>query len=175
MSKILVVVYSYTGTARRLAKLLCKQEGWQMAEIAEERPRHGASGMWRCVLDSLLRRRPVIRYEGPLPRNFDAVVLVSPIWAGRLAGPMRTFVARRRSHLPDVAMISVADSDGGAGAVTEVDSLVGEPPILSTAFTAREVEDGTCAGRLHFFGAAVDGAERCHAVSPEAALSPKVA
>lgn len=46
----------------------------------------------RRVLDSLLRRRPGIRYQGPDPADFRAVVLVSPIWMYRLAGPMRSFV-----------------------------------------------------------------------------------
>jgi hypothetical protein len=72
--------------------------------------------------DSLFRRCPEIRYDGPLPRNFDAVVLVSPIWALRLAGPMRSFAARRRDHLPDVAVISVMGGRGAPNAVAEIDS-----------------------------------------------------
>jgi hypothetical protein len=163
MSKILVVVYSYTGTSRRLSQQLCSQTGWQLAEVVEDRPRRGILGICRCVLDSLFRRRPAIHYDGPFPRNFDAVVLVSPIWLGRLAGPMRSFVTRRRDHLPDVAVISVAGAIGDFAAAAEVADLVGEAPIISTTFTAREIDDGTCAGRLQFFGAALNGAEATHA------------
>jgi hypothetical protein len=159
------------GPALIRATLVLCREGWQLTEIEEERPRRGVLGMWRCVLNSLLRRRPVIRYEGPFPRYFDAVVLVSPIWAGRLAGPMRSFVARRRGHLPDIAMISVANSDGGADAVAEVTDLVGEPPILSAAITAREIQDGTCVARLRSFRAAVDSAERSY--TAEATVSSR--
>ncbi len=69
MSKVLVVVYSHTGTSRRLSEQLCNQLGWQLAEIVEERPRRGIPGIWRCVLDSLLQRRPAIRYDGPFPKK----------------------------------------------------------------------------------------------------------
>lgn len=172
-SRILVVVYSHTGTSRRLAEQLCSQQGWQMAEIAETRPRRGASGIWRCVLDSLLRRHPPIRYDGPFPRNFDAVVLVSPIWVGQLAGPMRSFVARRRDHLPDVAVISIMGGPGDSSAAAEIASLIGKPPILSTAFTAREIGDGSCAGRLQTFGTAVH-AEDSHGVT-RGDLAPQTA
>lgn len=175
MSKVLVVFYSHTGTSRRLAELLCSQQGWEIAEIEEERPRSGPWGTWRCVLDSLLRRHPAIRYQGPFPKDFDAVVLVSPIWVGRLAGPMRSFVARRRGHLPDVAVALVMGSRGAPDAVAEITRLIGETPILSTAFTAREVDDGSCAGRLRFFGTALLGAERNHAVARQASLSPQAA
>ena len=89
MDGILVVFYSYTGTSRRLVQLLCSQLGWPSGEIVEERTRSGASGTLRCMADSLLRRQPRIRYQGPDPRDFGTVVLVSPIWAYRLASPMR--------------------------------------------------------------------------------------
>ena len=175
MSKILVVVYSHTGTSRRLSEQLCSRLGWQLAEVVEERPRRGILGMWRCVLDSLLRRRPAIHYDGPFPRNFDAVVLVSPIWLGRLAGPMRSFVTTRRDHLPDVAVISVAGATGDFAAAAEIADLVGETPIISTTFTAQEIEDGTCTGRLQFFGAALNGAEATHAAERRRMHSPKMA
>ncbi|KWT73284.1 MULTISPECIES: flavodoxin family protein [unclassified Variovorax] len=175
MSKVLVVVYSRTGTSRRLAEQLCSRLGWQLAEIVEERPRSGILGVFRCVLDSLLRRRPAIRYDGPFPKNFDVVVLVSPIWLGRLAAPMRSFVTRRRDHLPDLAVISVAGGTGQFAVAAEIADLVGETPIVSTTFTAREIDDGTCAGRLQFFGAALNSAEATHAAARRHVHPPKMA
>ena len=107
MSTVLVIMYSYTGTSRRLAAQLCSQQGWPMAEIFDARPRAGVAGIWRCLLDSWLRREPAIRYLGPPPDDFDAVVLIAPIWAQQLAGPMRSFVASRRASLPRVAVVPV--------------------------------------------------------------------
>src|SRR5512134_1207779 len=101
MDSIMVVCYSYTGISRRAAQLLCSHHGWPLGEISEVRSR----GTLRCVLDSLLRRRPEIRYQGPDPADFRTVVLVSPIWMYRLAGPMRSFVARHQATLGRVAAI----------------------------------------------------------------------
>jgi len=175
MSKVLVVAYSYTGTSRRVAQLLCRQQGWRLAEIAEVRPRSGASGTLRCLLDSLFRRGPAIRYDGPLPREFDAVVLVSPIWGLRLAGPMRSFVARRRDHLPDVALVSVMGGRSAANAVAEIGRLLGRAPLLSTSFTMQEVDDGSFAGRLQAFGTALRSAKDSQAVVRPVTLSPQTA
>jgi hypothetical protein len=80
MSKVLVIFYSYTGTARRWTHLLCAQQQWASAEILDQSPRGGVHGTWRCVLDSLLRRRPEFRDQGPRG-GFDAVVRVAPVWA----------------------------------------------------------------------------------------------
>ncbi len=172
MSRILVVLYSYTGTCRRLAQLLCSLRGWPVAEITEPRPRSGAWGTWRCVLDSLLRRRPPICYAGPSPANFDVVVLVAPIWVSRLAAPMRSFVASQHEHLPDVAVVSVMGGSGAPNAVAEIGRLLGRSPVLSTAFTTREVDDGSCAARLQAFADAVQAGEDTSWVMRPSTLSP---
>jgi len=175
MNKVLVVVYSYTGTSRKVADLLCSQQGWPMAEIVETRPRAGALGSFRCLLDSVFGRHPSIRYEGPHTKKFDAVVLVSPIWGQRLAGPMRSFVGTRRNHLPDVAVISVMGGRGAPNAVAEISQLIGRAPILDVAFTTHEVDNGSFATRLEAFGTAVRKAEGPQSTVRPADLSPQAA
>lgn len=148
MDSILVVCYSFTGVSRRAAQLLASHHGWPLGEIRDERPR----GNLRCVLDSLLRRKPAIRYQGPDPGDFRTVVLVSPIWMYRLAGPMRSFVASHRESLRRVAVVSTMGSAGASNAVTEIAHLLGHAPIHSAAYLQRELDDGTCTDRLLAFG-----------------------
>jgi hypothetical protein len=174
MHNTLVVVYSNTGTGLLLAHRMCAEHGWAMGEIKEPETRTGLRGMLRCVMDSCLRRQPPIRYEGPDPETFDAVVLVSPIWAYRLAGPMRSFVASEASRLRHYAVVSVMGGSGAAGAAAEIDSLTGRSPVLSVAFTAREVEDGSFATRLPGIVSAVDGVALPGAARPTE-LSPQAA
>lgn len=169
---VLVIVYSYTGTSRRVAQLLCSQQHWYMAEIVELRPRRGAFGSLRCVLDSVFRRTPAIRYDGPPPQDFDVVVLVSPVWAQRLAGPMRSFIAKKCAQLPDVAVVSVMGGTGAPDVISEVTRRIGRAPILSTSLAMHEVDDGSFAARLQAFGTAVGSAEDSHSVVRPAVLSP---
>jgi len=172
MSNVLVVFYSYTGTSRRVAELLCSQQNWRMAEVLEARPRRGMRGTLRCLLDSALRRQPPVRYEGPPPEGFDAVVLVSPIWMQRLAGPMRSFVAERRARLPDVAVVNVMGGTGAPDAIAEISRRIGRAPVLSTSVSMHEVDDGSCAARLQAFGTAVGRAEEPGAAVRPVVLSP---
>ena len=175
MRKILVVVYSHTGASRRLAELLASLQQWTLAEVRDVQPRAGSAGTWRCFLDSLLQRRPKIRYDGPNPRSFDAVVLVSPIWVGRLAGPMRSFVAEHRASLREVVVVSVMGERGAANAVAEVSRLIVRAPIFDAAFKTREIEDGSFAARLQAFGKAIaESKESTPAVRPTE-LSPRAA
>ncbi|MEO7886897.1 flavodoxin [Polaromonas sp.] len=172
--RILVVCYSNTGTSRRVADLLASQFQWARGEVRETRSRTGTAGMLRCVADSLFRRHPTVRYEGPDPREFETVVLIAPIWVYRLAGPMRSFVRDDAPGLKRVAVISVMGGQGATNAFAEIDRILGRPPILSTSFTAREVDDGSYASSLQVFGNAVrenakkDGVVRPTTLSPSA-------
>lgn len=145
MDSILIVCYSYTGNSRRAAETLAAQRGWPLGEISDAATRRGAL---RCVLDSLLRRKPAVSYRGPDPGSYRTVVLVSPIWAYRLAGPMRSFVAERREDLRRVAVVSMMGSGGASNAVAEVARMLGRAPVLAAAITAREIADGSFTSRL---------------------------
>ncbi|WP_411881885.1 flavodoxin family protein [Polaromonas sp. YR568] len=171
-NSILIVCYSNTGTSRRVADLLASQFKWPRGEVRESRSRAGAAGMLRCVADSLFKRHPAISYVGPDPRSFGTVVLIAPIWAAELAGPMRSFVRDHAPSLQRVAVVSVMGGNGATNAFAEVDRILGRPPILSTSFTAREVDDGSYSSSLQGFGNAVrDNGNKEDAVRP-ADLSP---
>ena len=87
---------------------------------------------------------------------------------------MRSFVGTRRHHLPDVAVVSVMGGSGAPHAVAEISRLIGRAPILDTAFTTREVDDGSFATRLQAFGTSVRNAEGAQSVVRSAVLSPQV-
>lgn len=148
MDSILVVFYSATGTTRKAAQLLAGSHGWALGEILDEKPRTGATGYLRSVLDSMLGRHPAIRYEGPDPADFHTVVLMSPVWVYRLCGPMRSFIASHRDSLHRVAVASTMGSAGASNALLEISRQLGQHPVLADAFTAREISDGSATQRL---------------------------
>lgn len=174
MRSVLVVVYSNTGSSRLLAQRLCAEQGWPMGEIKEASGRAGWQGLVRCLLDSALHRHPQIHYEGPAVNDFEAVLLVFPIWAARAAGPMRSFVAQMASHTRHYALLSVMGRRSAATAGAELERIFGRAPLLSAAFTTAEVQDGSCATRLSGIAQAIAGKENGRPLR-QAELSPQAA
>ena len=179
MADVLVVSYADNGTCCQLARCLSQQQVWPTAKITELRPRRGASGHWLCLLESLLHRHPDLRYDGPPPDTFDVVVLIAPLWAYRLAGPMRRFVADRAQQLPSLAVIAVSASmsvmgdQGDAQAAAEVARLLGRAPVLSAAFSARSVADGSCVADLQAFGDTLEAGTDPQVATRPAVFSPQ--
>jgi hypothetical protein len=153
MARVLVVHYSYTGTCRTVAQALAERKGWQSTEVLDAVP--GRSYL-RSLLDSLLRRTPRIRYDGPHPGDFDLVVLVFPVWAWPVAGPMRSFVTRWQPELRRVALVPVMGGHDATGAVAEMTGLLKRPAVAREDVTASSVQDGSFRPRLALFGARLD-------------------
>ncbi|MBT1690738.1 hypothetical protein [Dawidia soli] len=102
-----VVYYSFTHNNEKLARYLSEKLQCERLRIDTVKARNGFS----VFLDILLGRRPAIR---PLPKSlaaYDHVIFVSPIWAGRIAGPLRSLLHKDRAL---ISRYSFASLCGGA-------------------------------------------------------------
>ncbi|MNX31077.1 hypothetical protein D3C86_612540 [compost metagenome] len=128
MSRTGIVFYSRSGTGRSVAERLATASGWPVWEIRDAEPRSGLVGDLRCVVDSLFKRSPAYRYDGPELDTLDHVVLVAPVWLRSLAAPMRAFLKTEGSFLPAYSVICVMSGVGGFRAVDDIATLAGKKP-----------------------------------------------
>lgn len=152
----LVVFYSYSGHARQDARWLAAALDADLDEIEEENPRPGGGAAgFRCVLDSLFRRRPAIRPLAKRATDYDRVILVCPVWAGRMAGPARTWVANEGRAAKRLALLVQSGSGRIGGVVKEVEALSGRKPdpvgsITEPDFNAQSAEGKAAAFARQF-------------------------
>jgi hypothetical protein len=143
-----VVFYSLTGKARETAERLAKAMGANLVEIEEERPKKpGIVGFTSAMLDSLFKRKPKTKATPEVGAG-DRVVLCGPIWAGRIAGPIRTWLAERGAH---VGQLIWAPHSGMKGewpkATAEVTALAGQDPIHIVPFIEEDFARGKAEGQ----------------------------
>lgn len=100
---ISIVCYSNTGNNQVLADHLAEQLQCGIAHITEMHRRN-----WlRTLLDLAFGWCPSI---APLHTRLDAyqhVIIIGPVWASRLASPLRTFLAEHRRELGDYSFITL--------------------------------------------------------------------
>jgi hypothetical protein len=98
-----VVYYSHHGNNAVLARHLAGRLGCGLVPIVELKPRTNLAILW----DVLFPRLPRI---GPIEQTFrqeDRIILVGPVWAGKLAAPLRTFLQLHREQLHDYSFITL--------------------------------------------------------------------
>jgi len=142
VEKNLIVYYSRTGTARQTAELIAAQSGWPLAEVSDVRPRAGFAGDLRCILEVVLHKRAPYRYEGPPLEGFDHVIVLAPVWMGRLASPMRDFLKDRLPFPAPLAVVCVMAARGAFNAVEDIARITSIIPAPVLALCQRDVSSG---------------------------------
>jgi hypothetical protein len=126
--KCVVIWYSHTGNNRLLALDLQRRLGCDAVEVREARRR----SLLTILLDVLLARAAPVSWAPIDLRGFDRAILVGPVWAGRVATPLATFIAHSRAELPPFAFLSLCAHVPGQAErlAAELQRLAGRAPEL---------------------------------------------
>lgn len=149
MTRIGIVYYSRSGTARTAAEKLAALSNWPIYEIRDETPRVELNGDIRCVLDALARRHPSILYEGPGLNGFDHVILITPVWLRSVAAPMRTFLRQHGPEAANYSVICVLSGYGGLRAIDDIATIIKKSPKFVLLLKQYDVLAGKCDDALY--------------------------
>lgn len=98
--KTVVVYYSRYGNSRIAARLIAKQLAAPAHRIEVKRRK----GVVDSTFSALFGRRPKIKTLNLQPDDWDLMVIVVPIWSGRPATPLKTFLAETRLAEKQIAV-----------------------------------------------------------------------
>lgn len=141
MPKILVVYYSRGGATFRVAEMIAKELGADLEAIEENAPRKGRLGYMRSLLEATAKGLPTIRTRRD-PRDYDLVVLGTPVWAGTMSSPMRAYLNQHRRRLPRVAFFATMGGRGAYRVLEEMEMFCEVQGAPSCFLTQHEVESG---------------------------------
>lgn len=159
MTQILVVYFSRCGAVERLAQHLAAQLDADLEPIFPEGHYAGPWGYLRAVWHSVSGGAPVVR-TARSPQDYAVTVIATPVWAGRLAAPVRGYLKHAGSRIDTYAAVWVSGSGGAYKAVAdEVSRLVGRAPLATAWFGEAEVRNGPPAERVKSVVDAVKNAQ----------------
>jgi flavodoxin len=156
MKDILVVCFSRSGYTRRIAEQIATATGADCEEIRERSSRNGLLGYWRSAREALRGSAVHIEPDSLHPRDYALVVLGTPVWAGNVSSPMRAYISK---HANDFTRIALFCTQGGSGApkvLQKMTALCDQSPVATAFFNDSEIDDGTHAGKLEAFIAALE-------------------
>ncbi|HWA34960.1 MAG TPA: hypothetical protein VG737_12550 [Cyclobacteriaceae bacterium] len=107
--KTIIVSYSYTGNNDLLAKRLHEKLNCDIEKIIEVRKRTTMT----TVLDVLFNREPKVEISKAFLDSYDLVILVAPVWNGKIASPLASFLAREKHNIRNYAFITICGGQSG--------------------------------------------------------------
>jgi hypothetical protein len=124
--KTLIVYYSFTQNNAALARMIQKRLDCEMLKIETLRRRSAFS----IFLDAAFGRKPAILKHNLVMENYGQIVFVGPIWLGKIAGPLKTFLREEKNNIKHYSFISVCGGLTGQKEKIEdeLTSIVGSRP-----------------------------------------------
>ncbi len=90
--KSLVVYYSRSGNTRFVAEQVCREIGGDVEEIVDKKKRNGFLGFVLSGYDATRGKVTTIEPVKRSPRDYDLVVVGTPMWNKRITPAVRTYL-----------------------------------------------------------------------------------
>jgi menaquinone-dependent protoporphyrinogen IX oxidase len=155
--KCLVAYYSNTGVTRKAAESIARMLDADTEAIEEKRPRPalevgpGKVGAWavaRAGIAAMLgfgSRLVASRYKA---RDYDVVVIGTPVWVGSVTPPVRSYLRRHRMYFRSVAFFCTAGDPATVRAFKQMTATVRREPVACIALRTEDVKSGAHEGML---------------------------
>lgn len=152
MRNVLVVYFSRTGNTQMLAHDIARAGDWQHEAICDHERRGGVVGYLRCGFEAARARAVAIEPLARDVRDYDLVIVGTPVWAQSVSSPVRAFLRRYAPVLPRVAFFATCGGRGGERVLKQMAELAGQQPVATLIATERDLREGPFATIEEFVG-----------------------
>ena len=153
--KTLTVYYSRSGTTRRIAEELARRLGCDVDSITEPRGREGPLGYLRSGFEASRRKQPSINPAGKSPSQYDLVVVGTPVWAGNVSSPVRSYLSQHREEIKATAFFCTMGSSNPGKTFPEMEACSGKKPRATLALQGSRIESEDAEAELKAFADAL--------------------
>lgn len=145
----LVAYYSRTGTTRTVAEALADTLNADIEAITSTTTEGKGTG--RLVLHTLLKTHAEISPTTKDPSSYDLVVIGTPVWAGNMSTPIRTYLEKNKDAFRNVAFFCTYRGTRSEKALKSMESLCGKTAVGTLDILERDVKSGEYAERMKRF------------------------
>lgn len=128
--KTAIICYSYTQNNMVLASEILTRTGGSLHVIEEKKSR----SKFTILFDLMFNRVPKIKDFPYVGNRFDHFILIAPIWGGKIASPLKSFILKERSKISSYSFITICGGapDQKKKLVNELASLFQKEPLMVT-------------------------------------------
>lgn len=137
--KILVAYYSRTGTTRQVATAVAQKLGADLAEIKDTVDRMGVMGYLKSGRDAMKKLLTKLETTDKNPADYDLVLIGTPVWAGMMSTPVRTYLTEQKNNFKTVAFFCTMGGENPSKTFPEMETVCGQKPLATLAIRTKEV------------------------------------
>ena len=138
--KVLVAYYSRTNVTKKVGDEIAKSLNADVEEITSTVKYDGKIGYARAgkhAMEEKIIEIGDLKYD---PSNYDLIYLGVPVWAGKSATPMISYIRKNEGKFNEVKFFATAGSRGFETTFEQMEKYVGKSPQKTLALTTKEVK-----------------------------------
>lgn len=138
--RTLVVFYSRTGTTKKAGEMIVQKLDADTEEIKDTIDRSGARGYLISGRDAMKKRLTKLEPVKFNPRDYDLVIIGTPVWAWNVSTPVRTYLIEQRNNFSgQAAFFCTMGGSGDKNTFLEMENITGKKPKGTLALRTAEV------------------------------------
>ena len=148
---VLVAYYSRTNITKKLAEEIADKLNADIEQINPKVNYNGKIGYMRGGKDAISEKIIDLDQLNYDPSNYDVVYLGVPVWAGKSATPMISYIKQNEGKFNDVKFFVTAGSTGFESTFKQLEEYSQKTPLKTLALTTKEVKKGEYCDKLASF------------------------
>ncbi|WP_295723237.1 flavodoxin [uncultured Methanobrevibacter sp.] len=149
--KFLVVYYSRTNVTKKIAEEIANELNCDIEEIKPKVNYNGKTGYVRGGKDAMSEKIIELEEFKYNPADYDIVYLGVPVWVGKSANPMISYIKENANSFDEVKFFVTAGATGFDKTFKQLEEYVGKPPLKTLTLTTKEVKRDTYREKLDIF------------------------
>lgn len=137
----LVVYYSRTGKTKFVAEKIAYELKADIEEVVDLKNRDGWFGFLKAGFDATLGRETKIGEMRKSPRDFDLIVVGTPVWNSRPSSAIRTYLKINDFSEKKVAVFCTNDSMGKEKALERTKSVISNVNVVGELVVSKVLEN----------------------------------
>ncbi len=137
----LVVYYSRTGKTKFVAEKVAFELKADIEEVVDLKNRDGWFGFLKAGFDATLGRETKIGEIEKSPRDFDLIVVGTPVWNSRPSSAIRTYLKRNNLSENKVAIFCTNESMGKEKALERTKTLMSNGNVIGELVVSKALEN----------------------------------
>jgi flavodoxin len=139
--KPLVVYYSRSGITKKVALELAQALGCEHEELEDTQDRSGLGGWLRSGRQAMKEEPTTLKPINKDLAQYDLLIVGTPVWAGKMSVPTRTFLIQNKDKLKEVAFFYTSGGKDNEQKIFPVmEQVCGKKPKATLGVRTKEVK-----------------------------------
>lgn len=150
--KTLIIYYSRTGLTKKLANSI--REKLPDCDIEEIKTKTSRTGMIQYLLSGKEAvQEKITDIENTIydPKNYDRIIIGTPIWAANISSPIRTYIEKNKNSFKKVFAFFTQGSSGAERAILKLQKALNQNISTSLILSSKEVAKSQYQNQLDEF------------------------